>query len=183
MKDEFSGSLFGGEGSAVRGGERSAPKAGVGSAGFQLTPLGRKRVEKPTKHWVAFIDGGARGNPGPAGFGVAVRDEAGAKIADLSEYLGHQTNNFAEYSGLLAALRYALEHKCAALEVVSDSELMVKQMNGVYKVKHPVLKQMWDEAKGMVKRLEWFRIRHVLRGENRVADGLANKAMDRGMKR
>ncbi len=173
MKDEFSGSLFGGA---------SKPEV-VGSPAFRLTPLGKKLANKPKQHWVAFIDGGARGNPGPAGFGVAVRDETAAKVADLSEYLGHQTNNFAEYSGLLAALRYTLEHKCSALEVVSDSELMVKQMNGVYKVKHPVLKELWAEAQGMVKRLDWFKIRHVLRGENRVADGLANAAMDKGMKR
>ena len=174
----MTGSLFGEEARKTRA--EDAPKA-VGSAGFKLSPLGRKLANKPKQHWVAFIDGGARGNPGPAGFGVAVRDESGGKIADLSEYLGHQTNNFAEYSGLLAALRYALENKCTALEVVSDSELMVKQMNGIYKVKHPVLKELHAEATGMVKRLDWFKIRHVLRGENRVADGLANKAMDRGM--
>ena len=181
LKDKLSGSLFGDTGESSLGelashGDRSL-------VATKLTSLGKKLASKPAQFWTAFIDGGARGNPGPAGFGVAVRDESGAAIADLSEYLGHQTNNYAEYSGLLAALRYALEHRCRALEVVSDSELMVKQMNGVYKVKHPVLKELHGEAQGMVKRLDWFKIRHVLRGENRVADGLANAAMDKGMKR
>src|SRR6266446_10941560 len=81
--------------------------------------------DKPPEHyWIAHIDGGARGNPGPAGYGVVITDQAGHKIATLSEYLGHQTNNYAEYNGLLAALHYALEHGYKALRVISDSELL-----------------------------------------------------------
>ena len=88
---------------------------------------------------MAHVDGGARGNPGPAGFGVVIEDQHGACIAEFSRYLGHRTNNFAEYSGLVAALIYVLEHKHSALRVLSDSELMVRQMNGVYKVRSPEL--------------------------------------------
>src|SRR5512143_3937601 len=80
--------------------------------------------------YTAHIDGGARGNPGPSGYGVVSQDAAGKKVAELSEYLGHHTNNYAEYQGLLAVLRYALEKNLHALKVVSDSELMVRQMKG-----------------------------------------------------
>jgi ribonuclease HI len=130
----------------------------------------------------ANIDGGARGNPGPAGYGVLVRNATGEKVAELSEYLGHQTNNFAEYSGLLAALRYALEHG-GALRVISDSELLVKQIKGQYKVKSPGLRELYDAAQDLISRLEYFRIEHALREKNRDADCLANEAMDRGMGR
>jgi ribonuclease HI len=129
----------------------------------------------------AFIDGGARGNPGPAGYGVAFEDEVGRPVANLSEYLGHQTNNYAEYSGLLAALHYTLRHGFKALKVVSDSELMVKQINGQYKVSSPTLKELHQQAMKQIDQLDCFEIRHVLRAENHKADGLANMAMDRGM--
>jgi ribonuclease HI len=129
---------------------------------------------------VAYIDGGSRGNPGPAGYGVAINDAAGRRIAELSDYLGVQTNNFAEYSGLLAALEYAVKHGHKALKVVSDSELLVKQMRGEYKVRNETLQQMAQEARGLIRKLESFQIRHVLRAQNREADGLANQAMDSG---
>ena len=129
---------------------------------------------------VAYIDGGSRGNPGPAGYGVAINDAAGRRIAELSDYLGVQTNNFAEYSGLLAALEYAVKHGHKALKVVSDSELLVKQMRGEYKVRNETLQQMAHEARELIRRLESFQIRHVLREQNREADGLANQAMDSG---
>src|SRR5450755_4048042 len=116
---------------------------------------------------VAHIDGGARGNPGPAGYGVAIQDGTGRPVAELSEYLGKQTNNFAEYSGLLAALTYALKHGFKALKVFSDSELMVKQIIGEYKVKNPTLKDLHDRATTMIDNLEVFEIKHVLREKNR----------------
>ncbi|HUS18121.1 MAG TPA: ribonuclease HI family protein [Terriglobales bacterium] len=131
----------------------------------------------------AFIDGGARGNPGPAGFGVHIEDAAGKMIAELSEYLGHQTNNVAEYSGLLAALDYAVQHHYPSLKVVSDSELLVKQMRGDYKVKSPELKALYDRARPLIRKLTQFEIRHVLRAQNKNADRLANAAMDKGMGR
>ena len=130
--------------------------------------------------YTAHVDGGARGNPGPSGFGVVIQDAAGHPVAELSEYLGHHTNNYAEYRGLLAALRYAAENHLSALNVISDSELMVRQMKGIYKVRHPELRKLYDEAQQLVRRLEHFEIRHALREHNQVADRLANQAMDRG---
>jgi ribonuclease HI len=130
---------------------------------------------------VAYIDGGARGNPGPAGYGVVFEDEVGRPVANLSEFLGRQTNNYAEYSGLLAALNYTLRHGFKALKVVSDSELMVKQINGEYKVSSPVLKELHERALKLIDQLDCFEIRHVLREKNRDADRLANMAMDRGV--
>ena len=144
------------------------------------------REEKPGTHSgeaiTAHVDGGARGNPGPAGFGAYVTDAQGKTLAELSEYLGHKTNNFAEYSGLLAALEFAVKNGHKRLQVVSDSELMVKQMNGVYKVRSPELKELYDRARTMTRKLEYFKISHVLRAKNKDADRLANEAMDRGMK-
>lgn len=128
----------------------------------------------------AHIDGGARGNPGPAGFGVYVQDANGNVIAEISEFLGHQTNNYAEYSALLAALEYAVDHKHPVLQVVSDSELLVKQIRGEYKVKSPELKQLYDRAQELIEKLDHMEIRHVLRERNQNADRLANAAMDRG---
>jgi len=135
---------------------------------------------RPQRAHTAHIDGGARGNPGPAGYGVVIHDPSGRKIAELSEYLGHRTNNYAEYQGLLAALRYALANGIRALKIVSDSELMVRQMKGIYKVRHPELKKLHGEAQQLARQLEHFEIRHALREHNRDADRLANEAMDRG---
>ncbi len=130
---------------------------------------------------VASIDGGARGNPGPAGYGVVFEDEIGRPVAELSEFLGHQTNNYAEYSALLAALNYTLRHGFKALKVISDSELLVKQINGEYKVSNPTLKELHGRAVKMLDQLDYFEIKHVLREKNREADRLANLAMDRGI--
>ena len=137
----------------------------------------------PDSYLIAHVDGGARGNPGPAGYGVVITDQAGHKVAALSEYLGHQTNNYAEYNGLLAALDYALAHGHKALRVVGDSELLVKQIRGEYKVKSPSLLELYQKARKMIGQLEWFSIQHVLRGGNQEADRLANLAMDKGMGR
>lgn len=132
--------------------------------------------------WItAHCDGGSRGNPGPSGYGAVVEDAQGRVLAELSEYLGRQTNNYAEYSGLLAVLAWALENGYKRLRVVSDSELMVKQMKGVYKVASPGLRPLWEEAKRLAKQLERFEMTHTLRGGNKVADRLANEAMDKGM--
>jgi len=130
---------------------------------------------------ITHIDGGARGNPGPAGYGVVIEDEVGRPVANLSEYLGRQTNNYAEYSGLLAALNYALRHGFKALKVISDSELLVKQINGEYKVSSPTLKELHQRAMKLIDQLDCFEIKHVLREKNREADRLANVAMDRGI--
>jgi ribonuclease HI len=137
----------------------------------------------PASYLVAHTDGGARGNPGPAGYGVVLQDQSGKKVAALSEYLGHQTNNFAEYQGLIAALEYALENGHKALKVVSDSELLVRQIKGIYQVKNPILQDLHARAKELIRQLEWFSIGHALRQHNQEADRLANAAMDKGMGR
>ncbi len=139
-----------------------------------------RRPTTPDSYLVAHIDGGARGNPGPAGYGVVIKDQSGRKVAALSEYLGHQTNNFAEYQGLIAALEYALAHGPKTLKVISDSELLVRQIKGIYKVKNPVLKDLHARAKELISQLNWFSIDHALREHNRQADELANQAMDKG---
>ena len=141
-----------------------------------------QRAKMPDSFLVAYVDGGARGNPGPAGYGVVITDQAGHKLAALSEYLGHQTNNYAEYSGFLAALKYAVSHR-KALKVVSDSELMVKQLRGEYKVRNPALQELYAQARKLIGELQWFSIEHVLREKNREADRLANAAMYKGMGR
>jgi len=141
------------------------------------------RENPPKKLLIAHSDGGARGNPGPAGYGVVIEDESGRKVAALSEYLGHQTNNFAEYQGLIAALEYAIQHEPRALKVISDSELLVRQIKGIYKVKNPILQDLHARAKELIAKLEWFSIGHALREHNQEADRLANEAMDRGMGR
>ena len=138
------------------------------------------RENAPEHHIVAFSDGGARGNPGPSGYGVLIQDEAGRKVAALSEYLGHQTNNFAEYQGLIAALEYAIANGHKALKVISDSELLVRQIKGIYKVKNAALQDLHGRAKELIAQLDWFSIGHVLRGHNAEADSLANAAMDKG---
>jgi probable phosphoglycerate mutase len=136
--------------------------------------------ETPGKKMVAHIDGGARGNPGPAGYGVVIEDGGGKTLAELSRYLGHRTNNVAEYSGLLAALEKALDLGGGNLRVMSDSELLVRQMNGQYKVKSPDLRPLYEEARRLSRKFASFRIEHVRREQNRAADKLANRAMDEG---
>jgi ribonuclease HI len=127
----------------------------------------------------AFIDGAARGNPGPAGYGVQMKTDDG-ELIEISGYLGTATNNVAEYSGLLDALETAVSLRATEVEIVSDSELLVKQMLGVYRVKHPNLVPMFDKAKALKKHLARFSIRHTLRAGNIEADRLANEAVDRG---
>ncbi|HET7259697.1 MAG TPA: reverse transcriptase-like protein [Candidatus Acidoferrum sp.] len=126
----------------------------------------------------ANIDGAARGNPGPASYGVVIRDGRGELVAKLKKYIGRMTNNVAEYYGLIAALDYAETHGIRALRVESDSELMVKQMQGQYKVKSEDLRPLFERAKKMSQGFESFRIDHVYREQNREADALANEALD-----
>ena len=145
--------------------------------------FGNKAIgaKQPAGGWfTAHCDGGSRGNPGPAGFGAVIEDSEGQVVARLSEYLGRQTNNYAEYKGLLSVLAWALANGVRTLRVVSDSELMVRQMKGIYKVKNPGLRPLWEEAQQMARRLDSFEMRHTLRGGNKEADRLANAAMDSG---
>ena len=146
-------------------------------------PLFEDRENPPPHYLIAHCDGGARGNPGPAGYGVVIQDESGRKVAALSEYLGHQTNNFAEYQGLIAALEYAIQQGAKALKIISDSELLVRQMKGIYKVKNAVLQDLHGRAKELMAQLDWFSIGHAMREHNQEADRLANEAMDKGTSR
>jgi ribonuclease HI len=126
----------------------------------------------------ANIDGGSRGNPGPASYGVVIRDPRGEIVARLKKYIGRMTNNVAEYYGLIAALDYAQSQGIRALRVESDSELLVQQMRGRYKVKSADLQPLFERAKKMSQSFESFRIDHVYREQNRDADALANEALD-----
>ena len=114
---------------------------------------------------------------------MVIEDQSGKKIATLSEYLGHQTNNVAEYQGLIGALEYAVANGHKALKLISDSELLVKQIKGIYKVKNLALQDLHARAKDLIAQLDWFSIGHALREHNSEADRLANEAMDRGMGR
>lgn len=128
---------------------------------------------------IAYVDGASRGNPGEAAYGVRVCDREGAEIELFGAYLGRQTNNFAEYSGLIAALRWALESGVGELEVRSDSQLMVRQILGQYRVKSASLRPLWEEARQLATRLRSFRILHVRREDNVEADSMANEILDR----
>jgi ribonuclease HI len=122
-----------------------------------------------------FIDGGAIGNPGAAGAGIYVELQ-GKPWAGLFEYLGHQTNNYAEYSALLRALEYGVQHGFRKLEVYSDSQLLVRQILGQYRVKNRVLRNLHRKAQTLIGRFELFEIHHIPRARNKKADSLVKKA-------
>ena len=128
--------------------------------------------------FTTHIDGGARGNPGPAGWGVVVRNEANEIVAELCGALPHSTNNVAEYSGLLAALDWCREHGATSVHVKSDSLLLVQQMKGVYKVKNEGLKPLHGRARLLSHEIGRVTFEHVRRELNKDADRLANLAMD-----
>jgi ribonuclease HI len=136
--------------------------------------------------YTLHADGGARGNPGPAGAGALIRDELGTTVATVSAFLGRRTNNFAEYEAVirafeaLAALVPPAERPSTAVDVKMDSELVVKQMTGLYKVKHPALQAQQARLKGAMRGFGTIAFAHVRRAENTDADALANDAMDRG---
>ena len=125
----------------------------------------------------AYVDGGSRGNPGPAGYGVHIEREDGT-IAELKESLGLATNNVAEYSGLIAALRWATAHGISKLHIRADSELLVKQMRGEYRVKSPGLQPLYEQARALTRQIGDVTFEHVRREFNKEADRLANEAMD-----
>jgi ribonuclease HI len=129
----------------------------------------------------ANIDGGSRGNPGPAGYGVRIETGDGG-IVELKQALPISTNNVAEYNGLLAALRWASANGVATLLIRSDSELLVRQMKGEYRVKNPGLQPLYEEARALARQVGRVRFEHVRRELNREADRLANEAMDEAAK-
>lgn len=133
---------------------------------------------------LAYTDGGARGNPGPAGIGVVIYDaKTHVELATVSRYLGETTNNVAEYEALLAALKKAKELGARTLHCRLDSELVVKQMNGQYKVKQPHLQVLFVKIFNLRQAFSKVTFEHVRREYNKVADRLANEAMDRGTKK
>ncbi|MBN1556436.1 MAG: ribonuclease HI family protein [Phycisphaerae bacterium] len=128
---------------------------------------------------IVNIDGGSRGNPGPAGAGIVIRAaDDGTVLAQAGVFLGNATNNVAEYQGLIEGLRRAETLGARQVEVLSDSELLVRQMNGQYRVKNAGLKPLFEEANDLARRLAKFSIRHVRREQNTLADAMANKAMN-----
>ena len=125
-----------------------------------------------------FTDGGSRGNPGPAAYGFVIEAEDGHVLAAEGEAIGTATNNVAEYSGLVAGLERAAELGIREVEVVSDSELLVKQMQGEYRVKNEALKELWEEASDLESRFSKVRYTAVRRAHNELADRLVNEALD-----
>jgi ribonuclease HI len=144
----------------------------LGAEFFMLTP--------EAAAWIARIDGASRGNPGPAAAAVIIRTSDSVTVASFAKYLGTATNNFAEYQALLAALQYTLEQGQRRLRVLSDSELLVRQIQGSYKVRSDGLRPLYQRARKMIGEFELFSIEHVPREENREADGLANRALNTG---
>jgi len=153
------------------------PRASKPPAAAGLFPSEPASAPKVASHR-ANIDGGSRGNPGPASYGVVIRDARGVIVAKLKKYIGRATNNVAEYYGLIAALDYAQAHAIRALHIESDSELLVKQMRGQYKVKSEELRPLFERAKKMSATFDSFGINHVYREQNKDADALANEALD-----
>jgi probable phosphoglycerate mutase len=127
---------------------------------------------------VAYIDGGARGNPGPAGYGVRIESADGTLIEELHGGLGITTNNVAEYNGLLAALQWAVSNNASRLHIRADSELLVKQMRGEYRVRNPGLQPLYVRARLLAAELEQVKFEHVRREYNKEADRLSNLGMD-----
>jgi ribonuclease HI len=123
-------------------------------------------------------DGGARGNPGPAAFGYVIEAEDGDVLAAHGETIGRATNNVAEYRGLVAGMEKAAELGVRELEVVSDSELLVKQMRGEYRVKNEALKELWEDASDLERKFAKVRYTAVRRAHNELADKLVNEALD-----
>ncbi len=134
--------------------------------------------EKPTDVFVAHIDGASRGNPGPASYAVLILRPDGDVAARLQKAIGQATNNVAEYYALIAALDYAQTHRITKLRIRSDSELLVRQMHGHYRVKSLSLRQLHERARRLAASLAYFAIEHVPREANRDADALANEALD-----
>src|ERR1700693_5717774 len=137
----------------------------------------------PASAYIANIDGASRGNPGPASYAVVLRDPSGKVVLELGKKIGLATNNVAEYYALLAALDYATSHDIRGLRIRSDSELLVRQMQGRYKVKSPDLKPLHERAAKLGRQIQYFVIEHVRRELNSDADALANIALDQASER
>jgi len=165
-----------GDGELAPGPKGKQPVAGAGrpeQEGFLFAPAEEARALR------IFTDGASRGNPGEAGIGVLVEDSSGNRLREIRRYLGKATNNQAEYTALLIGLQVCREMGAEDISVFADSELLVKQMKGEYKVKHPLLLPLYTEAKKLTSGLRKFRISHIPRARNAHADALANEAIDK----
>ncbi len=146
------------------------------------TPAAPAPVSAATHHVVQiFSDGAARGNPGPAGAGAVVRTTDGKVIARLGKFLGVQTNNVAEYEGLIIGLQKALEMGAREVHVFADSLLVISQLRGEWKIKHPGLRPLYDKARVLITRFDRATLRHVPREQNKEADEMSNRAIDERM--
>ncbi len=164
----------------MKGRLKSSKSAAPGSA--RLFADAHSAAPPATVH-IANIDGASRGNPGPASYAVVLRDPSGKIVLELAKNIGRETNNVAEYYALLGALDYAISHDIHALRVRSDSELLVRQMQGRYKVKSPDLKPLHERAAKLARQIPYFVIEHVRRELNSDADALANIALDQASER
>jgi ribonuclease HI len=140
-------------------------------------------VVEVDNEWLVMVDGAARGNPGHAGCGAVILDGNGKLVKELSRYLGHATNNVAEYQGLLMGLETLLELGKKRIRVESDSQLLVRQLNGEYRVRDEKLKPLFQKALILLRQFDAYRILHVPREMNRLADRLANKGIDDAIKK
>ncbi len=152
-----------------------------------MKPWSKKIPPKPKsrapKHATLFADGGSRGNPGPAASGAVLVADDGTTLREISEYIGIGTNNVAEWNALLIGLRDALDLGIEELDVRLDSELVVRQLAGAYRVKHPNLIPLYGKVRGLMARFARIDVRHVRRAENAVADALVNRALDEAIAR
>jgi ribonuclease HI len=128
---------------------------------------------------IIYVDGASRGNPGPASYGFAVFDSQGKLLHKGSRYIGNTTNNVAEYTALIEALRYVIKQSISAVEIRSDSQLLVRQIKGEYKVRTQHIQDLYDQVRELLRHFVFYQIQHVPRSENKLADRLANEALDR----
>jgi ribonuclease HI len=143
-----------------------------------LSEASQLSLESSGAELIAYIDGASRGNPGPASYGVVIQDLQGNTLQELSQFLGEATNNFAEYSALVAALEYAASRQCRKLKIFCDSELVARQMQGRYRVQSAGLKPLFERARRLASRIAQFSIQNIAREQNREADRIANQALD-----
>ena len=130
-----------------------------------------------------YIDGAARGNPGPAGIGIVITDKRGIVLKNIDKFIGHATNNIAEYKALISGMEKARDLRAKELIINTDSELVAKQLGGEYKVKNPVLKDLYAKVTQLLNSFEQVKVNSILRKDNKVADKLANKAIDNAGKK
>ncbi len=154
----------------------NAPPRGEAERGREARPLAAGAAAHERLR--VFSDGAARGNPGPAGAGAVVAAEDGRILDRLGRYLGEQTNNFAEYHGLLLGLRRALELGAREVEVYADSQLMIRQLGGQYRVRNAGLRPLFDQALSLLRRFRRFELHHIPREQNAEADEMSNRAID-----